>query len=438
MKQNIIAVDFDGTLCENKWPEIGMPNEELIEYLKKRQANGEKLILWTSRNEEQTKEAVEWCKKYGLIFDAVNDNLPEIMEAFGGNCRKIFANEYIDDRNRSIGSCREKSSMERWAENEVAIACRREKPDGELDYGCACYESALKAFSSLCEDGHSGFSIGLTKAILNRLIDNKPLLPIEDTDEVWSDIFDMSGLKGEEYNHQCKRMSSLFKYVYADGTVKYRDVDRYHGVNINCPDAQYHSELIDTVMDELYPITMPYMPADRAYKIYTEDFLVDPAKGDFDTVGILYVITPSMERLQSTDILKKLRTALLKSMKRSTRRERKLRKLGWRQPMDRNRFIQCMKSNIVLSDKERQRIIRKSVESQPWKLKCTIAMEEFAELTQAISKQIRGYDNRIGLLEEMADAYICLEFLKSIFDITPEELQKAMDVKLQRERNKPR
>lgn len=151
MKQNIIAVDFDGTLCENKWPEIGMPNEELIEYLKKRQTNGEKLILWTSRNEEQTQDAVEWCKKYGLIFDAVNDNLPEIVEAFGGNCRKIFANEYIDDRNRSIGSCREKSNMERWAENEVAIACRREKPDrkdGEWDYGCACYESALKALRS--------------------------------------------------------------------------------------------------------------------------------------------------------------------------------------------------------------------------------------------------------------------------------------------------
>ena len=237
-----------------------MPNEELIEYLKKRQANGEKLILWTSRNEEQTKDAVEWCKEHELVFDAVNDNLPEIVEAFGGNCRKIFANEYIDD-------------------------------------GCACYESALKAFGSLCEDGHSGFSIGLTKAILNRLINNKPLLPIEDTDEVWSDISDMSGLRGEERNYQCKRMSSLFKYVYADGTVKYRDVDRYHGVNINCPDAPYHSGLIDTVMDELYPITMPYMPADRAFKIYTEDFLVDPAKGDYDTVGILYVITPSMDKV---------------------------------------------------------------------------------------------------------------------------------------------
>lgn len=301
MENNIIAVDFDGTLCENKWPEIGMPNEELIEYLKKRQTNGEKLILWTNRVGNRLDEAVKWSAEKGLVFDAVNENLPEIVEAFGVDSRKIFANEYIDDRNRSIGSCREKSSIERWAENEVAIACCREKPDrkdGEWDYGCACYESALKAFHSLCEDGHSGFSIGLTKAILNRLINNKPLLPIEDTNEVWSDISDMSGLKGEECNYQCKRMSSLFKYVYADGTVKYRDVDRYYGVNINCPNAPYHSGLIDTVMDELYPITMPYMPADRAYKVYTEEFLVDPKNGDFDTVGILYVITPSLERVE--------------------------------------------------------------------------------------------------------------------------------------------
>lgn len=441
MKQNIIAVDFDGTLCENKWPEIGMPNEELIEYLKKRQANGEKLILWTSRNEEQTKDAVEWCKEHELVFDAVNDNLPEIVEAFGGNCRKIFANEYIDDRNRSIGSCRERSNLERWAENEVAIACRREKPDrkdGEWDYGCACYESALKAFGSLCEDGHSGFSIGLTKAILNRLINNKPLLPIEDTDEVWSDISDMSGLRGEERNYQCKRMSSLFKYVYADGTVKYRDVDRYHGVNINCPDAPYHSGLIDTVMDELYPITMPYMPADRAFKIYTEDFLVDPAKGDYDTVGILYVITPSMDKVAINRYFKEAPNGFAEIDEAEYKERKEAAKARMEATDGRNRFIQCMKSNIELSDKERRRIIRRSVESQPWKLKCTIAMEEFAELTQAISKQIRGYDNRIGLLEEMADAYICLEFLKSIFNITPEELQKAMDVKLQRERNKQR
>lgn len=102
--------------------------------------------------------------------------------------------------------------------------------------------------------------------------------------------------------------------------------------------------------------------------------------------------------------------------------------------MNRGRFIQGLKSDIQLSEKERKRIIRKSLQKYPWKLKCTMAMEEFAELQQQISKQIRGYGDRIGLLEEMADAYICLHFLESIFDVKNEDLQKAIDVKLQRER----
>lgn len=80
-------------------------------------------------------------------------------------------------------------SMLEWAKNEVAIASKRErgnKPEGEWDYGCACYDSAMRAFESLLGDGHSGMSIGFTKNILNRLIDGKPLTPIEDTEEVWS------------------------------------------------------------------------------------------------------------------------------------------------------------------------------------------------------------------------------------------------------------
>lgn len=72
--------------------------------------------------------------------------------------------------------------------------------------------------------------------------------------------------------------------------------------------------------------------------------------------------------------------------------------------MNRNRFIQGLKSNIQLSEKERRRIIRRSLQKYPWKTKCTVAMEEFAELQQQISKQVRGYGDRIGLLEEMADA----------------------------------
>lgn len=102
--------------------------------------------------------------------------------------------------------------------------------------------------------------------------------------------------------------------------------------------------------------------------------------------------------------------------------------------MNRSRFIQGLKSDIQLSEKERQRIIRKSIQKYPWKLKCTVAMEEFAELQQQVSKQIRGYGDKLGLLEEIADAYICLRFLESIFDIKSDDLQKAIDVKLQRER----
>lgn len=61
-----------------------------------------------------------------------------------------------------------------WAKNEIAIASKRErgnKPENEWDYGCACYDSALKAFESLLGDGHGGTSISFTKNILNRLID---------------------------------------------------------------------------------------------------------------------------------------------------------------------------------------------------------------------------------------------------------------------------
>lgn len=90
---------------------------------------------------------------------------------------------------------------------------------------------------------------------------------------------------------------------------------------------------------------------------------------------------------------------------------------------------------IVLSPMERERIIQRSVEREHWKTKSTICMEEMAELQQQISKQIRGYDDRYGLLEEMADVYISLKLLESIFNVTPEEMQKAIDVKLARERS---
>ena len=94
----IIAVDFDGTLCFSSWPDVGEPNVPLIEQLKALKNSGNKLILWTCRAGEALDLAVSWCRDQHLEFDAVNDNLPEIVELYGNNSRKITCDYYIDDR----------------------------------------------------------------------------------------------------------------------------------------------------------------------------------------------------------------------------------------------------------------------------------------------------------------------------------------------------
>lgn len=185
-------------------------------------------------------------------------------------------------------------SMLDWAKREVNLAKEIEKQglkDGEFDYGGACYDSALKAFESLTQDGHSGFSIKLAKNILNRLIDGRPLTPIEDTDDVWNEITRYNPERGYS-NYQCKRMSSLFKRVYSDGRIEYSDIDSYYAVNINNPDIAYHSNLVGGIVEELYPIKMPYIPPNKPVKVYCEQSLFSIENGDFDTVGILYLIPP--------------------------------------------------------------------------------------------------------------------------------------------------
>ena len=175
-------------------------------------------------------------------------------------------------------------SMLDWAKKEVEIACKRENPDrkdGEWDYGCACYESALKAYESLCNDGHSGYSFGLTKNILIRLMDGNPLTPIEDTEDIWNICHtDEDGTT----TYQCSRKSALFKKVHKDGTVDYSDVDRFYCKDIETG-STYSSGLVTKVINEMCPITMPYMP-ERPWKVNCMDLLVDKKNGDFDTAAI--------------------------------------------------------------------------------------------------------------------------------------------------------
>ena len=181
------------------------------------------------------------------------------------------------------------SNMLDWAKREVEIACKKENPnrkEGWFDYGCACYESALKAFESLCGDGHSGYSIRMTQSILNRLIDGTPLTPIEDTDDVWNMSYTNDN---GEMVYQCNRMSALFKTVHSDGSVDYSSNDHCYCIDINNPKNTYSSGLVRRIINKMFPITMPYIPGEPI-KVFCEDFLTDKNNGDFDTVGVFYAL----------------------------------------------------------------------------------------------------------------------------------------------------
>lgn len=135
----------------------------------------------------------------------------------------------------------------------------------------------------------------MTKHILMRLIDGKPLTPIEDTDDIWDECSytKEDGVK----SYQCKRMSSLFKDVYPDGTVKYTDVDSSYMVDISNPDVSWSNGLVRSIIDELFPITMPYIPPTKAIKVVCEESLTDRKYGDFDTLGILIAYKPDGEKV---------------------------------------------------------------------------------------------------------------------------------------------
>ena len=99
----ILAVDFDGTLVENQFPGIGKPDNVIAGAVRAYKEMGWKIILWTCRTDEMLQYAVHFGKEQrGIELDAVNDNLHEVQQYFGGNTRKVFANLYWDDRNAAL------------------------------------------------------------------------------------------------------------------------------------------------------------------------------------------------------------------------------------------------------------------------------------------------------------------------------------------------
>lgn len=99
--RRVVAVDFDGTLCESDYPNIGTvwnKHMKTHEYVRKEKENGSVIILWTCRCGKELEEAVSACKDWHIPIDYVNENDPERTKYFGADSRKISADLYIDDR----------------------------------------------------------------------------------------------------------------------------------------------------------------------------------------------------------------------------------------------------------------------------------------------------------------------------------------------------
>lgn len=94
----IIAIDFDGVIVSDKYPEIGTPNIDIINKLKDLYKNNT-LILWTCRNGDKLEEALKFCDKYNLKFHHVNENCDAVLEKYDYiDSRKITADIYVDDK----------------------------------------------------------------------------------------------------------------------------------------------------------------------------------------------------------------------------------------------------------------------------------------------------------------------------------------------------
>jgi hypothetical protein len=176
---------------------------------------------------------------------------------------------------------------------EIDLACKREReaennPNG-WSYGCSCYESAFKAFESLWNDHHSGLSWSITTNILKRMCADLPLIAITEED-----------FKKENggYYWQCPRMSSLFREEQSNGKIVYSDNNRYYCFEKNNPKNTFRGGGVGKVLNEIFPIVLPYYPPIEKYKVCVETSLINPKNGDFDTRAIWWVQTSNGERVE--------------------------------------------------------------------------------------------------------------------------------------------
>ena len=130
-----IAVDFDGTIVEHRYPKIGEEIPFATETLKILAQERHKLILWTVREGELLEEAIEWCRQLGVFFYSVNKDYPEEEKSHNGFSRKLKADLFIDDRN--LGGLPDWGTIYQMIHEQKPyepVLFDRQKPTGDLSW----------------------------------------------------------------------------------------------------------------------------------------------------------------------------------------------------------------------------------------------------------------------------------------------------------------
>ena len=130
-----IAVDFDGTIVEHRYPKIGEEIPFATETLKILAQERHKLILWTVREGELLEEAIEWCRQRGVFFYSVNKDYPEEEKSHNGFSRKLKADLFIDDRN--LGGLPDWGTIYQMIHEQKPyepVLCDWQKPTGDLSW----------------------------------------------------------------------------------------------------------------------------------------------------------------------------------------------------------------------------------------------------------------------------------------------------------------
>lgn len=165
-------------------------------------------------------------------------------------------------------------------------------PDDNISrkYKLECIKSAMRAYCSLCADGHSGYSIFETMSFLKRMVEHKPLTPLTDDESEWN-LIDPADEKDNFDLFQSRRSPSVFKKVYADKTV-YNDVDRVVVRDIDTG-LDWYCGFYAKMVDDMFPVEMPYMPSSKKFIVEVREFdSVNAKPGFYDTVLVSRIIPP--------------------------------------------------------------------------------------------------------------------------------------------------